>query len=219
MKKSFVMYDEWGTLFDSLSADKAGELIKAIYDYQRGSEPTVTDPVLQAVFRMIYERMEADRAKYEETCRKRTEAGQRGGEAKTSKSKQMLASASKSKQNVPDNDNENDIKEKVLSKDSTKKKGAFAPPSVDEVREYCRERQNNVDAEAFVAFYESKGWKVGNQPMRSWKSAIITWEKRREWPASQPRSGTNRFHNFHQREQTREEGVSLERQLLAAQRE
>ena len=56
----------------------------------------------------------------------------------------------------------------------------FAPPTVEEVRTYCEARQNDVDPEAFVAFYESKGWKVGREPMRNWKSAVITWEKRQK---------------------------------------
>lgn len=51
-------------------------------------------------------------------------------------------------------------------------------PSVDEVREYCFERGNGVDAETFVDFYASKGWKVGNAPMKDWKAAVRTWEKR-----------------------------------------
>ena len=54
----------------------------------------------------------------------------------------------------------------------------FTPPTVEEVKAYCEERNNGIDAEWFVAFYGSKGWKVGNQPMKNWKSAIITWEKR-----------------------------------------
>ena len=54
----------------------------------------------------------------------------------------------------------------------------FAPPSVEEVNEYCQERQNGIDAEAFVDFYASKGWKVGSQPMKDWKAAVRTWEKR-----------------------------------------
>jgi hypothetical protein len=49
---------------------------------------------------------------------------------------------------------------------------------LSEVSEYCNERKNNIDAEAFIAFYESKGWKVGNTPMKDWKQAVITWEKR-----------------------------------------
>ena len=54
----------------------------------------------------------------------------------------------------------------------------FAPPTVDEVKAYCEERKNGVDPERFVAFYASKGWKVGNQPMKDWKACVITWEKR-----------------------------------------
>ena len=54
----------------------------------------------------------------------------------------------------------------------------FVKPNLEEVKEYCESRKNNIDAESFIAFYESKGWKVGNQPMKDWKSAVITWEKR-----------------------------------------
>ena len=68
-------------------------------------------------------------------------------------------------------------KEKEISKDISKKKN-FVPPSVEEVREYCLSVGSKVDAEAFVAFYESKGWYVGKNKMSSWKSAIVTWEKR-----------------------------------------
>jgi hypothetical protein len=54
----------------------------------------------------------------------------------------------------------------------------FKRPTVDEVKVYCLERNNNVDAEAFISFYESKGWMVGSNKMKNWKQAIITWEKR-----------------------------------------
>lgn len=62
-----------------------------------------------------------------------------------------------------------------------KERGArlrFTPPSVDEVRAYCKERKNDIDPEAFVAFYASKGWKIGSSKMQNWKQAVITWEKR-----------------------------------------
>lgn len=58
------------------------------------------------------------------------------------------------------------------------KKGRFIPPTVEEVRAYCNERKNNVDAEAFVNFYASKGWYVGKNKMKDWKACVITWEKR-----------------------------------------
>ena len=54
----------------------------------------------------------------------------------------------------------------------------FIPPTVEEVREYCKERRNRVDPVAFVSFYESNGWKVGRNAMKDWRAAVRTWEQR-----------------------------------------
>ena len=54
----------------------------------------------------------------------------------------------------------------------------FIPPTVEEVTAYCQERKNCVDAQRFVDFYASKGWKVGKENMRDWKAAVRTWEHR-----------------------------------------
>ena len=59
-----------------------------------------------------------------------------------------------------------------------KRAKSFVPPTVEEVAEYCEKRENGVDAEAFVAFYASKGWFVGKNKMKDWRQAVITWEKR-----------------------------------------
>lgn len=71
-------------------------------------------------------------------------------------------------------------KDKSLSEKKEKNPKIFQPPSVEEVRRYCEERNNGIDAEAFVAFYESKGWMIGKNKMKNWKSAIVTWEKKRK---------------------------------------
>ena len=68
---------------------------------------------------------------------------------------------------------------------SRKRAAPFRPPTPDEVASYCRERGNAVDAERFCDFYASKGWRIGNQPMRDWRAAVRTWEKRGETQASQ----------------------------------
>ena len=68
-------------------------------------------------------------------------------------------------------------KDNIDNKRENKGQGRFNKPSVQEVAEYCRERNNGIDPEEFVAFYESKGWMVGKNPMKDWRSAIITWEK------------------------------------------
>lgn len=54
----------------------------------------------------------------------------------------------------------------------------FTPPTLEEVSSYCEERQNGVDAQRFIDFYASKGWKVGNQSMKDWKACVRTWEQR-----------------------------------------
>lgn len=56
----------------------------------------------------------------------------------------------------------------------------FRKPTAEEVAEYCRERGNNIDAEEFCSFYQSKGWVVGKSPMKDWRAAVRTWEKARE---------------------------------------
>jgi len=55
----------------------------------------------------------------------------------------------------------------------------FKKPSVDEIRSYCQERNNGIDAEQFFNFYESKGWLVGKSPMKDWRACVRTWEKNR----------------------------------------
>ena len=66
----------------------------------------------------------------------------------------------------------------VTVSDTVKKTKRFIPPTIDEVRVYCTERHNNVNPDSFVNFYESKGWKVGKEPMKDWKAAVRTWEQR-----------------------------------------
>lgn len=53
----------------------------------------------------------------------------------------------------------------------------FVPPTLDEVKKYCAERNNTVDAEKWFDFYESKGWMIGKNKMKDWKSAVRTWER------------------------------------------
>lgn len=57
----------------------------------------------------------------------------------------------------------------------------FLKPTVDEVREYCLERKNDIDPEKWFDFYQSKGWRVGSQPMKDWKAAVRTWERRNDY--------------------------------------
>ena len=53
----------------------------------------------------------------------------------------------------------------------------FEKPSLADVQAYCAERGNSVDAQKFVDYYESNGWRVGKNAMKDWRAAVRTWER------------------------------------------
>ena len=59
------------------------------------------------------------------------------------------------------------------------KRKRFVKPTAAEVLEYCAEKgYTHVDVDAFIAHYESVGWRVGKNPMVSWRAAVTGWETR-----------------------------------------
>lgn len=65
------------------------------------------------------------------------------------------------------------------------------PPQTEWVREYIDANGYNVDAERFVDFYQSKGWKVGKNPMRDWQAAVRTWAKDSTPSKSKPKAAVS----------------------------
>jgi hypothetical protein len=79
--------------------------------------------------------------------------------------------------NKNDKNDKNDKNEKnefIFVNSPTKK---FTPPTIEEVKNYILEKGYSIDAEHFVAYYESNGWKVGKNKMKDWRFAIVTWSK------------------------------------------
>lgn len=56
--------------------------------------------------------------------------------------------------------------------------GHFNPPTPMDVTAYAIEIGAEIDAERFVDYYASKGWKVGSSPMRDWKAVVRNWIRR-----------------------------------------
>ena len=75
--------------------------------------------------------------------------------------------------------NENNYKEQPIRTTVNNKHRGFTPPTLDEVKAYCDERNSSVDPEAFVDYYSSQGWKKANgQRVQDWKGCVRTWEKK-----------------------------------------
>lgn len=71
-----------------------------------------------------------------------------------------------------------DTNNKINNNIKSIKRSLFTKPTINEIKEYCKERNNGIDAEAFYDFYESKDWYVGKNKMKDWKACVRTWEKR-----------------------------------------
>lgn len=90
-----------------------------------------------------------------------------------------------------DIDKDIDINNKRESK-KRKSAAAFSPPTVEEVEAYCQERNNGIDAQHFLDYYQSRNWMYGKTKITDWKAAVRTWEKKQKEhdtvPTNQPRA-------------------------------
>jgi DNA-binding transcriptional ArsR family regulator len=77
-------------------------------------------------------------------------------------------------------DNNTSINNTSINKEKIYIKKNFIKPTLEEVKQYCEERNNGIDAEYFIDFYESKGWQVGKTKMKDWKASIRTWERNKK---------------------------------------
>lgn len=115
-----------------------------------------------------------------ERSRQMRESGRKGGRPRKNEEmvKSPLSSTLLTERKGKDMEKDKDME---LDKDMDKerKRGTrFAPPTLDDVAAYCAERENSIDPQRFIDFYQSKGWKVGSAPMKDWKAAVRNWESR-----------------------------------------
>lgn len=190
MKESIVIYARQRMALKRLTDAQRGVLLDALLTYAGGEEPTFTDGMVMVAFDFFRTQIDIDRAKYDEVCEKRREAGRNGGLAKkanATKCYQMQAKESKRKHdNDNNNDNENEnVNENVVivptaQQPPQRKTAKFVKPTIEEIRAYTTAKHYTFDAEAFFAYYESNGWKVGRNPMKDWRMACTTWQKKQD---------------------------------------
>ena len=101
----------------------------------------------------------------------------------TAPCEKVLPLESLSKNPTPDNI-PHSSNEELPPEGAASKARRVVKPTVDDVMAYCQERHNGIDSKSFVDFYQSKGWLVGKTPMKDWRAAVRTWERRDNRPAS-----------------------------------
>lgn len=56
--------------------------------------------------------------------------------------------------------------------------GRFAPPTKEEIVQYCEESGITIDVDYFFDYYSGNGWKAGRVPMKDWKATVRNWYRR-----------------------------------------
>lgn len=157
-RKYVPVFFDWKETTADLDQEQKGDLIDAIVDYASVSrDESEIIAGLSPIVRVAFRFMKGQVDRNDEISAARSRAGSNKPEQ------------TPTKPNKPEQTPTKPEKEPVKR---------FVPPTFDEVAAYCRERNNVVDPQCFLDFYASKGWKVGNQPMKDWRACIRTWEKR-----------------------------------------
>lgn len=222
---SFVFYGSFYEAISVLPTENQAHIYDAIFKFAFENIEVELEGVELAVFLLIKPQLIANRARYENGCKggrprkenqneTESEAGNKQigteydrdfNQIKTETEPKNNLTETKSKPNENDNENVNDNKKENTPCGGTKEKATrFFAPTLDEVKKYCHERKNSVDAEKFWDFYESKGWMVGKSKMKDWRACVRTWEKE-----SKTQPPTKRDAGFDERKYTAEELHSI----------
>lgn len=165
-KDSFVLYNSYYDLIEDLDMEQRGALLTAILEHSLGIEQTDLDPITKLAYRVIASQLDRDRKKWERTCKKRAEAGRRGGLAKASKAKQDLANvakASKAKQSQAneaeyeyESESENDYEDDYDYVYESESESAGRNDSMDSIREKFRKAFGREPDRPFLSGIRNK---------------------------------------------------------------
>ena len=164
-----------------MDADLVKTALKTLEDFELIKTTEDGTIIVEKVMSMVGYETEWARKKAEWRGQKKTTEGQSEDNVLEMSSKcphNVLTKKDNVRQEIEiekELEKEIEIDKKRNSKEKTPSR--FAPPTLEEVKAYCEERNNKVDAEKFIAFYTSNGWRVGKNPMKNWKAAVISWEK------------------------------------------
>lgn len=170
--ESFVFYRSFRDAIEEMTDENKLATLLAICDYALyGVEPDLKDAMSRAVFTVARPSIDANKG--------RRANGKLGGRPP----KKPMVSDSENHRFPKMESTETETVSETVSETEAKETDKpphprFIPPTVDEVQAYCQERHSSVDPVAFVSFYESKGWMVGKNQMKNWRSAISSWERR-----------------------------------------
>ena len=185
------MFVDYLDAIEPLGDAERGRLFTSLLEYARTGEAPQLGGNERFLFPMMRAQIDRDNAAMTGLSEARSKAGKIGAEAKQANA--GFAKQNKQMPTLPSKLSYDKDKDKDKDKDeSITRARRFTPPTLDDVLAYVRERGSDVDPQRFLDFYASKGWMVGKNPMKDWKAAVRTWEKREDTGNhSNPTPGNN----------------------------
>ena len=180
-KKSFQLYTDYLHLIEELTSEERGIVFTWIMEYCNDlNPPDPEERILRVVINEIRSDLKRDLDKWEQKCAVNANNGRLGGRPSVNK-KPKKTERLISKPKKADKD-----------KDKDKDKDILIPPPIQSVNEYIQTYTNenphmkfDSTPQKWYDFYQSKGWKIGNNKMKDWKAAVRTWMKPNDKPKTQ----------------------------------
>ena len=176
-REQFTFYRSYYEALKNLPKRDQAAVLMAVIGYALDeTEPNLSGVPL-SVFTLIRPTLDSGRNKAKNRMNKRGSSCYQTENKTGTKQEQTGKEGEKEREVEGESESENDSYTPPTPSSRGKR---FSPPTVDEVREYCQERNNGIDAAAFVDFYVARGWMIGKTHMKDWKAAVRTWENRRK---------------------------------------
>lgn len=114
---------------------------------------------------------------------------------------------------VPSTDNKQLLNTNILNTKKLNTNRAFTPPTLDELNEYCEKKGYSFNPKRFISYYESNGWKVGRNKMRSWRATADRWAMGTEKEQPKPKGYNSDWQTVNETTETQEERDERERRI------
>lgn len=178
MARDFVcLYHSYLDAMEALGDAERGRLVTAMINHSQRREIGELSGNERYIWPMIRSQIDRDMEAYERKCETNRTSGGKRTLANASERQRTLANADKEKGKGEEEGEYSPPESPPEGEKRKRERKVFVKPTVEEVKAYCEERDNGVDAQSFVDFYESKGWYVGKNRMKDWKAAVRTWER------------------------------------------
>lgn len=183
-REYFKCFHSYKEKTKSLTDAEVGRLFRALMDYSMTGEAPSLAGRESIAFDFIADEIRRDHDAYAQLCRQNAQ----NRASNTDNDRQRPSTTVDDRPREATEHDEIDKVEGIRYKETikethtsvcAKKSSAFHPPTRAEVEEYCKERNNGINAERFLAYYEAQNWKRSNGvKISDWKAAVRYWEQR-----------------------------------------